>query len=163
MKVTIIVAAAENGVIGDGRLPWHLGSDLRFFKQLTLGHPVIMGRKTYEAIGKPLPGRTNIILTRQLGYIVPPGCIISDSIYDAIMIAGKFDDECFVIGGEEVYRQSIGMASTLYLTNVHCSPVGKATFLFNKSLWQDVAHEDHEADENNDYSFTRITYQRIGK
>lgn len=160
LTVSIIVAVAENGVIGDGFLPWHLSSDLIFFKKMTLGHPVIMGRKTYESIGRALPGRTNIILSRQKDYIVKD-CLVANNIIQALSLASEKDEICFIIGGQEVYHQSIGFVDTMYVTEVHCSPIGDSTFIFDKSMWQEIDREEHEADSKNEFSSIRITYRRI--
>jgi len=118
-----IVAAAENGVIGrEGGLPWHIPEDLQFFKEKTLGHAVIMGRKTYESIGKPLPKRLNVIVTRQLNYS-PKGTVVFRSLQEAIVYCQKeaatWGEEIFIAGGGEIFKQSIEMVDKIYLTQIH--------------------------------------------
>ena len=115
MKLSIIVAAAANGVIGrDNQLPWRLPADLRHFKQTTMGKPILMGRKTWESIGRPLPGRTNIVITRDSDYAAA-GCVVVNSI-DAALLAAGSQDEIMVIGGAELYRQVLPRTDTIYLT-----------------------------------------------
>src|SRR5688500_4280560 len=114
---------ARNGVIGaGGKIPWHLPNELKLFKSLTMGHHIIMGRKTYESIGRLLPGRTTVIVTRQKDYAVP-GAVVAHSIEDAIA-ACKGDDECFVIGGADLFRETLPAADRLYLTTVDAEPAG---------------------------------------
>jgi dihydrofolate reductase len=129
MRVSIIVAKARNGVIGvENRLPWHLSDDLKRFKRLTLGHPIIMGRKTFESIGKPLPGRENIVITRQSGLKIEGARVVGslDEAIDACRKQGVA--EAFIIGGAEVYRQALGLADRLYLTIVAADVPGDAYF-----------------------------------
>ena len=159
LKIIIIVAVAENGVIGDDSLLWHLGSDLRFFRRISMGHPVIMGRKTFESIGHPLSGRTNIIMSRKKDLKLE-GCQVVGSMNQAIEIAGSLDDQCFIIGGSEIYNQAIDFADQVYLTEVHCSPVGKSTFSFDQSKWQKNFCEEQSADERNEFSFKRFLLER---
>ena len=127
MKISIIVAMADKRVIGhDNRLPWHLPADLKHFKATTMGKPIIMGRKTWESIGRPLPGRTNIVVTRDPRYTAD-GCVVVHSI-DAALQACSGNEEVMVIGGAEFYRQVLPEASTLYLTLVHDEFEGDALF-----------------------------------
>ncbi|MGV8834666.1 dihydrofolate reductase [Cellvibrio sp.] len=136
MKLAIIVAAARNGVIGcNNQLPWHLPQDLKYFKAVTLGKPVIMGRKTYESIGKPLPGRTNIVITRNKGWVAAEGVIVTNSFEQALLEAKKVCspaasdlDEVMVIGGAEIYRSALQFADRIYLTRVDVEPEGDAFF-----------------------------------
>ncbi|MDR3328959.1 MAG: dihydrofolate reductase [Prevotellaceae bacterium] len=119
MNIAIIAAVADNGAIGRGnRLPWHLAEDLRRFRQLTTGHPVIMGRRTFESIGRPLPHRQNIVLSRSLAAAEPPGVQLAASLADALQ-AAQGAEEAFVIGGGSIYRQAMPLAQRLYLTHVH--------------------------------------------
>ena len=158
MKISIIVAMAANGVIGrDNQLPWHLPADLKHFKQTTMGKPILMGRKTYESIGRPLPGRTNIVITRDTGYRVD-GCIVVNSIDAALAAAGE-QDEIMVIGGAEFYRQVLPRTDTIYLTRIHDSFDGDTCFPdLNDADWHEVERSDHAADAKNphDYSFIRL-------
>ncbi len=120
MLISLIAAVAENGVIGkDNKLPWHLPADLQFFKKTTLGHPIIMGRKNFESIGKVLPGRTNIVLTRNMNF-ANANLKIAHSLKEAFEIAKETGtDECFVIGGAEIYREALPFCQKLYITRVH--------------------------------------------
>jgi len=127
MTISIIVAVAENQVIGsNNKLLWHLKEDLQRFKSLTLGHHIIMGRKTYESVGRPLPGRTNVIITRDKNYKAS-GCVIVNSLDDAFNVA-KMDNEVFIIGGGEIYRQTLPLTNRIYLTKVHASFHGDTFF-----------------------------------
>lgn len=147
MKLILIAAIADNGIIGaDGKIPWHIRDDLQRFKRLTTGHVVIMGRKTYESLGKPLPNRRNIILTRQ------PGPDHFPSLDAALAACG--DQTVFIIGGAEVYRQALPRADVLHLTHVHQSPAGDTYFPdYDRTTWREVSHEDHAG-----YSF--VEYHR---
>jgi dihydrofolate reductase len=146
-RIALVVAVAENGVIGrNGQLPWRLPSDLRRFRKLTLGKPVIMGRKTYESIGRPLDGRDNIVVTRQGGFAAA-GIHVASSIDDAMALArslaiGRGADEIAVIGGEEVFRAVLASADRIYLTLVHAAPPGDTHFdTPDPSLWSETARE----------------------
>jgi len=158
MKTSIIVAMDSNGVIGkDNELPWHLPADLQHFKKTTMGKPILMGRKTWESIGRPLPGRTNIVITRDSDYQAD-GCVVVNSIDAAIAAAGE-QDEVMVIGGAEFYRQVLPRADTLYLTRIHASFDGDTVFPgLNAADWREVERSDQSADEKNphDYSFIRL-------
>jgi dihydrofolate reductase len=160
MKLSIIVAISENHVIGrDGGLPWHLSADLKNFKRLTMGHPIIMGRKTYDSIGRPLPGRTSIVITRQDTY-QPDGVETVGTIADALKHA-KPSDEAFVIGGAEIYRLSLPLADRLHITRVHATVEGDVVFPdLDPEEWQLQNAESHDADERNDFAFTFETYER---
>ena len=142
MKIVIIAAIAEDGTIGHaGKIPWHISDDLKRFKRLTMGHPVIMGRKTFESIGKPLPGRRNLVLTRQ------PGPDHFSSLDAALKSCG--DETVFIIGGAEVYRAALPSADTLLLTHVKHPGGGDTKFPdYDRSRWREVARED-----DSDYSF----------
>lgn len=134
MKLAIIVAAAKNGVIGcNNQLPWHLPQDLKYFKSVTLGKPVIMGRKTYESIGKPLPGRPNIVITRSKDWSAAEGVIVARSFEQALfeatsLLTAESADEAIVIGGAEIYRLALQLADRVYLTHVDIEPEGDAFF-----------------------------------
>ena len=154
---------AENRVIGvNNTLPWRLPADLKHFRKLTTGHHVIMGRRNYESIGKPLPDRTNIVITHDPNYRAP-GCLVAHSIEEALAIANS-DPEIFVIGGAEIYRQALNSADRLYLTLIHAHINGDTYFPeFDGSHWQEVERERHEADERNPYPYTFLIYARNKK
>ena len=158
MKISIIVAMDTNGVIGrDNDLPWHLPADLQHFKKITMGKPILMGRKTHESIGRPLPGRTNIVITRDKHYQAA-GCVVVNSIEAAMQVAGE-QDEIMVIGGAEFYRQVLPHTSTIFLTRIHATVDGDIIFPeLNAADWREVERNDQVADEKNphDYSFIRL-------
>lgn len=157
----LVVAAAENDVIGRGnRLPWHLPADLRHFKSLTLGKPVLMGRKTYESIGKALPGRTNIVLSRSAEF-APADCVVVKTFDDARHAAAA-DPALMVIGGAEVYRQCLTLAARIHLTLVHTRiEDGDAVFEgWRGPEWNEVSRERHEPDDKNAYAYSFITLER---
>lgn len=141
-RITIIVAMARNRVIGaHNQIPWHLPDDLKMFKRLTMGHHIVMGRKTYESIGRLLPGRTTVVVTRQRDYAVP-GAIIADSLHDAINAAAR-DGEIFVIGGAELFREALPIADRMHLSLVDAEPKGDTWMPdFDAALWSEVASEE---------------------
>jgi dihydrofolate reductase len=161
VKIAIVVAMAENRVIGrDNRLPWHLPADLRHFKQLTVGKPVMMGRKTHESIGRALPGRTNIVVTRDHSYQAP-GCVVVHSIEGALR-AAEGHEEAMVIGGTEFYRQLLPKAERIYLTLVHAVFEGDALFPeITPGEWREVERTDCTADEKNPWPYSFIRLERI--
>ncbi len=161
MKLSIVVAMAANHVIGrDKKLPWHLPADLKHFKQLTTGKPILMGRKTWESIGRPLPERTSIVITRDPDYTAA-GCVVVHSI-DAALRAAEHHDEVMVIGGSELYRQVLPQVSTIYLTRVHADIEGDAVFpKLDDSEWREVERTDCEPDENNAHVYSFITLERV--
>ncbi|WP_298418651.1 dihydrofolate reductase [uncultured Kordia sp.] len=161
--LSLIVAAAENHIIGkDNQLIWHLSDDLKRFKKLTSGHYIIMGRKTFESFPKPLPNRTHVVITRQKDYQVPEGVIIVNSIQDAIEIATANDNEPFVIGGGEIYKQALPYATKIELTRVHHEFEGDTFFPeIDLTAWKEVANTFHKKDEKHEYEFSFITYERI--
>jgi len=154
MTVSLIVAMSENRVIGRaGGLPWRLSDDLRRFKRLTTGHTIIMGRKTFESIGRPLPNRTSIVITRQADWTTED-VIVAHSLDEALERASH-DDEVFVIGGGEIFGQALPRADRLYLTIVHADIEGDVYFpAIDESNWRCVHEERHEADERNEYAYT---------
>jgi dihydrofolate reductase len=160
VRVSLIAAMAENRVIGvNNSLPWRLPADLRHFRRLTIGHHVIMGRRNYESIGKPLPDRTNIVVTRNPSYQAP-GCLVKHSYEDALTVA-QGDSEIFVIGGAEIYRQALEHADRLYLTLVHAQVQGDTYFPpFDEKHWQEISRERHEPDEKNLHACTFLIYDR---
>lgn len=156
MIISLIVAMDGRGGIGiDNRLPWHLSADLKRFKALTLGHHIIMGRKTYESIGKPLPGRTNLVVTRDPSYQAD-GCLVVHSLDEALHTAEeRGEDEVFITGGRQIFTQSISIADRIYLTQVHAEVHADVYFPeFDASQWVEQEAVYHECDEKNDYAFT---------
>ena len=160
-EITIIAAVAENNAIGkDNQLIWHLSDDLKRFKELTNGHHIIMGRKTFESFPKPLPNRTHVVITRQDNYGVPEGVIVVNNLDDALD-AAKDDPQPFIIGGGEIYRQAMSVADKIELTRVHENFSADTHFPdIDTSKWKEVARRLHEKDENNDYRYSFITYKR---
>ena len=158
--ISLIAAVAKNRVIGvRNTLPWQLSADLRYFKKLTSGHPIIMGRKTFESIGRALPGRTNIIISRH-AYPAPSGCIVADSIDSAITLCPTCD-ELFIIGGAQLYQQTINLADRLYLTEIDLEiDAGDAWFpAFDRNAWHETSRE-HQFDEDYQCAFDFVVYQR---
>ena len=156
MIISLIVAMDEERGIGvEGRLPWHLPADLKRFKSLTMGHHLIMGRKTYESIGTPLPGRTMIIVTRNPNY-QPDGCMVARSLETAIEFARMdFENEVFVIGGGDLFEQAINLADRIYLSQVHATLPADVYFPeFSSADWQEMKAELVPADEKNQFAFT---------
>lgn len=160
MSLSIIVALSENHVIGSGnQLPWKLSADLKRVKALTMGHHLIMGRKTYESIGRPLPGRTNVIITRNTTY-APEGCVVVNSLSEALSIA-KDDSEVFVFGGGEIFREALPLVNKIYLTVVHCNIEGDTHFpALDPSAWIELDRQEFKADEKNQYDYSFVTLQR---
>ncbi len=164
MLFSIIVAIAHNNVIGGGNaLLWKLPADFKHFKELTLGHPIIMGRKTYLSIGRALPGRTNIIVTRQNDFTAP-GCVIAHSLEEALEVAQKSQNtskEVFCIGGGELYAQALPKAQKLYVTKVDATFEGDTYFpAINPAEWHEVHQEDHKPDEKNPYAYSYLVFSR---
>jgi dihydrofolate reductase len=163
MRIALIAAAAENGVIGrDNQLPWHLPDEFRHFKQTTEGHHVIMGRRTWESRGKPLPKRVNIVVTSQTDYQAP-GAIVVSSLAEALLEAEEAGEaEAFVIGGTRLYADALAIADRLYLTRVHACFEGDAVFpSFEESQWREVDRREHAVDERHAFAFTIRTLDRI--
>ncbi|MBI3155086.1 MAG: dihydrofolate reductase [Burkholderiales bacterium] len=158
-RLSLIAALAANGIIGAGNaLPWRLPEDLKRFKALTLGHPVIMGRKTFESIGRPLPGRRNLIVTRSAGYAAP-GCETAGSLEAALAACRGTTDEVFVIGGAQLYAQALPLAQRLYLTEIAAEFPGDAHFpAFDKAAWRESARERHRAEAGWEFDFA--VYER---
>ncbi|MBM0108449.1 type 3 dihydrofolate reductase [Steroidobacter sp. S1-65] len=159
--LSIIVAVADNGVIGSGnQLPWRLPDDLKRFKALSLGKPIVMGRKTFDSIGRPLPGRLNIVISRQPGLRIP-GCQVVTSIDDAL-VAAQPAPEIVIVGGADIYRQILPRVQTIHLTRVHATVQGDVSFPeLPSEEWREVAKEYHPADERHAHAFTFSTLERI--
>ncbi len=167
MKLALIVAMAENGVIGlNNQLPWYLPEDLKYFKHVTLGKPIVMGRKTFESIGRPLPGRTNIVISRNHNWPAPEGVKLVASIEEAIELAESIaiidgTEELMVIGGAQIYSAAFDRADTLYLTKVHSSVKGDAYFKgFVENDWALKSEQRFEAAGNNPYDYSFCVYER---
>jgi dihydrofolate reductase len=164
MKIVLVAAIGDNSVIGrEGQLPWHLKSDLQHFRKVTLNRPVIMGRKTHESIGKLLPERTNIVLTRDLS-LIAPGAVLATSLdaalsYARTAAAKRGVDEIMVIGGGDIFAATMPMADRLEITHVHAAPEGDARFPpIDPEVWQEISREEHYAGPDDDADFTLITY-----
>lgn len=162
MRLSIIVAIADNGVIGrDNDLPWHLSADLRRFKALTMGHHLVLGRKTFESIGAVLPGRTMVVISRGRPDL-PTGVHLVHSLAEAVELArGAGDDEAFVAGGAEIYAEALPAADRLYLTRVHTACEGDTLFpAWEPGDWHEVSREDHPADDRNAHPYSFLVYER---
>lgn len=162
MTISIFVAVSDNGVIGQkGSLPWHLPAEMAYFKQTTMGHPIIMGRKTHESIGRALPGRYNIVMTHDKNYKAKD-CAVVASIEEALEAAQKIEgaEEIFVIGGESVYKEVLPKSDKLYLTKVHAAVEGDKFFRYDPKAWQEISREAHSADRQNKYGYDVIVLER---
>jgi len=163
MRISIIAILAANNVIGrDNQLPWYLPADLKRFKALTTGHHMIMGRKTFDSLGKPLPGRTNVVVTRSADFCGAPGIVVVPSI-DAALDVAKGDAEIFIAGGAQIYEQMIHRAGRMYLTRIHADFDGDTLFpdFDDVTEWQLTDSEHHEADEKNAWPYSFLTYERV--
>ncbi|RNC84242.1 MAG: dihydrofolate reductase [Winogradskyella sp.] len=161
-NLTIIVAAGEDNAIGkDNDLIWHLSDDLKRFKRLTNGHHIIMGRKTFESFPKPLPNRTHVVITRKTNYEAPEGVIVVNSLEEAID-ASSSDNNPFVIGGGEIYKQALPLVDKLEITRVHASFEDADTFFptIDAQIWKEVSRTTRDADDKHKYAFSFITYER---
>ncbi|WP_439369942.1 dihydrofolate reductase [Bradyrhizobium sp. PMVTL-01] len=165
MEIVFVVAIAENGVIGAGNaIPWRLKSDMARFKALTIGKPIIMGRKTFESLPRPLPGRTNIVITRDAAYRAA-GAVVTTSAADAEAVARgdalrRSVTEIAVIGGAEIYRQWLDRAGRLEITEVHARPDGDTRFDIDKAEWDEMARVRHPAGPDDSADFSYVTYRR---
>jgi dihydrofolate reductase len=167
VAIALIVAAARNGVIGrGGQLPWRLSTDLKRFRALTMGKPMIMGRKQYDSVGRPLDGRDNIVVTRNRSFSVP--CIIVEHDLDAALVtarklaAGRGVEEIMIIGGAEIFALSMPHATRIYLTQVHADVPGDVVFHPpGPPDWREVSREDHPAGPKDDYDFSYVLLERV--
>jgi dihydrofolate reductase len=162
MTLSIIVAVSENHVIGvDNQLPWHLPADLKYFKSLTTGHPIIMGRKTFESIGRPLPNRENIVITRDLNF-KHEGLVIKNTIEEAVNYCRHKDEEIFIIGGDTIYKQMLPWVNTIYYTKVHTIIENGTAFfpVLNFEEWRMVKSDYFVKDEKNEFDYTFEVYER---
>lgn len=169
MRISLIAAVAEGGAIGrDGGMPWHLSSDLRHFKATTMGCPVVMGRKTYESIGRPLPGRPNIVVTRNPEFSADGVEALSD-LDEALDRAAALADETgaaevFVIGGGMLYKAALSRTDRIYFTEIHARIDGDAHFPeLDPREWHEISRERHEAGEKDDHPFSFVVLERIGE
>ena len=158
--ISIIVAVAENGVIGDkNSLLWHIKEDMRFFRQKTTSHPVIMGRKTYDSLGRPLPNRTNVVISRTINHI--EGCTVVHSLEEAIALFPS-EEEIFIIGGAQIYAQALAIADRMYITHIEHSYEGDTSFPeWNRAEWRLIEKESLPCGENFRYPFSFETYVRV--
>ncbi len=166
MKTAIVVAVADNGVIGhDGAMPWHLSTDLKRFRDLTMGKPMIMGRKTFESIGRALPGRTSIVVTRNRDWQAE-GAVPVGSVENAMEVATRLAeasdvDEACVIGGGEIFRQTISRADVLYVTHVHAEPEGNAWFPeIDPRQWREISRQEIPKGEKDSAATSYVVYHR---
>ena len=166
MEIVLIVAVADNGVIGaDGAIPWRLKTDLQRLKALTVGKPVVMGRKTFLSMRRPLPGRTNIVMTRDAGFRAS-GAVVTTSLEQALDVAKgdalrRFVTEIAVIGGAEIYAQSMGQADRLEVTEVNANPAGDTRFgPIDKAAWEEVARTENQPGPDDSVAFSFVTYVR---
>jgi dihydrofolate reductase len=163
MPVSLIVAVSSNGTIGrDGDLPWYLPADLKHFKRTTMDHHLIIGRRTWEEVGKPLPGRTMVVVTRSRRFVPPGGVFVARSVEEALEIASG-DDEPFIGGGSQIYRIALArdLVDRIYLTRIHAEVEGDTHFPdFDLSEWELVSEEHHEADEKNEFDYSFLVYDR---
>ncbi len=159
MTISIVVAIAANNAIGkDNQLLWRLPNDLKHFKQITSGHTIIMGRKTYDSVGKPLPNRRNIVITRQ--NITIDGCEVVNSLGAALALCAD-EPEIFIVGGAEIYKQAMQATDRIYLTIVHHNFEGDTYFPeIKEDEWKETEREDHQPDEKHDFSYSFITLDR---
>ena len=163
MTISLVVAASENNAIGkNNQLIWHLPNDLKFFKNTTWGFPVIMGRKSFESVNKPLPGRTNIVITTNPDWKVET-VIVVKNLKDAIQKAADTNSkQIFIIGGGEIYKQSMDIADSIYITRVHADLEGDTFFPeIDKSKWKLTSNQDFEADEKHAYSYSFQIWEKI--
>lgn len=160
MTINIIVAVSQNNAIGkNNRLLWHMPEDLKHFKTITSGHTVVMGRKTYDSVGRPLPNRRNIVITRQ--DLQLPGCEVVHSLADAMDLFVDEDDQVFIVGGAEIYRQALDITDRIYLTVIHKVFEGDTFFpQLGADEWAQTARQDFEPDDKNPYPYSFITLER---
>jgi len=160
MRISIIAAMSANRAIGlENRLPWNLPDDLKRFKALTMNHHIVMGRKTYDSIGKPLPGRDTVIVTRNMDYAVP-GCVAVNSL-DAALTVSFSDAEVFFVGGADLYRQVLPIANRIYLTEIRRVFDGDAFFPeFDMRQWSETSREQHRTEGDNGFEYHYVIYDR---
>ncbi len=167
--ISLVVAVAENGVIGrEGQLPWRMPSDLKVFRRLTMAKPIIMGRRTFDSIGKALDGRDNIVVTRDAEFIAP-GAIVATSLTEALAIAKRAAQlrgahEVMVIGGAEIFALALPLADRVYLTRIHATPTGDIVFpALDAAHWSETKREPISPDPRDDHQATLTIYERVGR
>ena len=166
LQISMIAAIDENRLIGNGpNIPWRMSADLRYFREMTIGKPIVMGRKTFETLPRPLTKRKNIILTRNRNYIAPKVCIVTHSVEDVIKTTETLDEngstELMICGGEPIYAAFLHYASRLYLTQIHAVFEGDVYFPeFDWNEWEEVSRTDHEADENNPHPYSFLIIEK---
>lgn len=160
--VSAIVGATENDVIAkDGKIPWHMPADFAHVREITMGHPIIMGRATYEPIGHNLPGRLNIVVSRNPNYKVFPDAILVNSVEDALDLNQvKNSDEIFIFGGQSIFEAAMPHIQKIYLTRIHTTIDGDRFFKYNPDEWTEVSRQSHKKDEKNPYDYDFIVLQR---
>src|SRR5690554_8007694 len=170
MRKALIVAMSKNRVIGrNNHLPWHLPGDLKYFKQATMGRPIIMGRKTWDSIGRPLPGRMNVVISRNPEWSAPVGTVGATSLKEALKKAeaqAELEDreEVMIIGGGQIYVEALPVVDRMYITKVHAEVSGDAFFPeVNWNEWEEIGREDFSASDNNPYDYSFIVYQRLNQ
>lgn len=166
MKIILIAAKAKNNIIGkDNQLIWKLSADLKRFKNLTSGHYILMGRKTYQSLGKPLPNRTHIIISRNPDFSAPEGHYTFSSVEDAFIFCNKVGvEKLFIIGGGQIYQETLNLCDQLEITEVEASPEGDTYFPeIDREIWKETGREGHPADDKNEYPFSFVTYEKIAK
>jgi dihydrofolate reductase len=161
MKISLIVATDEKGVIGkDNIIPWHMPADMAHFKETTMGHPIIMGRKTFESIGRPLPGRQNIVITHKPDFS-HEGIQVANSLETAIALAVvSHVSEIFIIGGQAIYEAALPKVAKIYLTLIHAEIPGDKYFKYDASQWKETSRQSHKADKDNRYDYDFITLEK---
>ncbi len=162
MSISLIIAVSENDVIGkENGIPWYLPADLAHFKRTTMGHPIIMGRKTHESIGRALPGRYNVVITHQKDYKAAEDCQVVHSLDEALSLPKvKADPDVFIIGGAKIYNQAVPIANRIYLTRVHTKMEGDKFFKLDESQWREVSRQEHKADNKNMYNYNYLVLER---
>ncbi len=160
MIISIIVAMDNKGVIGNkGALPWRLSSDLKHFKSITMGKPIVMGRITHESIGRPLPGRENVVISRDKNYMAKD-CIVLNSL-ECVYARYHDEEEIMIMGGADLYQQTLDKAQRIYLTEVHAETVGDTSFPdYDREVWEEVEREDYQADEKNQYPYSFVVLEK---
>jgi dihydrofolate reductase len=164
--IALVVAIGDNGAIGKrGSLPWHLSTDLKYFRKVTLGKPIIMGRRTFESFPRALDQRLNIVLSRDPAYVAP-GAIVVPSLNAALDIARSAAqqvgvEEIMIVGGDDVFREVLPKASRIYLTEVHASPDADVWFTFDRNDWPEISRERHEPGPKDDHAFSFVVLERV--
>lgn len=163
MIISAIVAVSENGVIGTtNSLPWHLPAEIAYFKEKTMGHPIIMGRKTHESIGRALPGRYNVVISSNKEYAPAEGCVVVTSFEKALKLSEvRRAEEIFVIGGESIYKQAMPLLDRLYLTKVKATIEGDKYFKYDPKQWEQTFTDKHPADDKNQYAYEFTVSDRV--